>query len=189
MAKDKGKKSVAQKAMKPIDFSRHIHFAKEVNFESMKELQKELADLCVKSPTGLITLQLMCTGGNCAGGFGLYDIVMKVLKPNLQTLCSGHVGSMAVPLFLMGDTRVILPHSRIYLHELGTTPKKEARMGTTEVQLSAAVLQIQTEWYVDIIHKRIGKAMSKEKIRSMMYNEAFLTAEEAVNLGFAHQIL
>ena len=59
-----------------------------------------------------ITLYINSPGGEVQSGLALYDVMQAVSCP-IHTVCLGMAASMAALLFIAGDQREMLPHSRV----------------------------------------------------------------------------
>lgn len=63
-----------------------------------------------------ITLYINSPGGEVQSGLALYDVMQAVSCP-IHTVCLGMAASMAALLFIAGDQREMLPHSRVMIHD------------------------------------------------------------------------
>jgi ATP-dependent protease ClpP protease subunit len=111
------------------------------------------------------------------------------LCPNLKVIGTGLIASMAVPIFLVGSHRVIGPNTRIFLHEIGTSVSKDTRYSISEVRKILAELESHTDRYVEFVSKRTAGKMSTDLIRELMLNDSYLSAQQALEYGLAHQII
>ncbi len=173
--------------MQPVDFKRSVNFISEVKAEDVEKLASQLAKLKSENENEWITLFLASTGGDVAVGFGLYDFVVGVLKPKLQVIGIGKIASMAIPLFLMGEHRAIGRHATIFLHEIERCFEKESRYSLSELQVAMASVKSSRDTYVKIVSERLK--CPAEVVEEMMRANSLLSAERAVELGFAHEII
>ena len=67
-------------------------------------------------PQAPVTLFINSPGGEVQSGLALYD-VMRAISCPVHTVCIGTAASMAALLFVAGDRRDMLPHSRVMIHD------------------------------------------------------------------------
>lgn len=173
--------------MDNLILSRVISVTKDFDFETVDEVQRNLIELCSQDRVSPITMTVSCRGGNCDAGFGLYDMIMFMLKPSLTTVGLGHVGSMAVIVYLSGAQRFISRNSHIFLHEIGTKYEQSMRIKRSEIDRKSDHLKNHNDKYVKIVQERTG--LNKRTIQKMIDSETYLSPKDAVKLGFAHKIL
>ena len=130
-----------------------------------------------------ITLYIHSPGGEVNSGFAIYD-TMKLLGCPIRTVCMGNASSMAALLFAAGDTRCILPHSKVMIHD----PLVQQVSGSTMKIKDCAdsLLQIRSTM-ADILSKRTGRTV--EEILEKTEQETTFSAQEAVEFGLADQVL
>ncbi len=73
-----------------------------------------------KSFNNEIQLIINSPGGNGFGGWGLIDTIESIRLP-VRTTALGMVGSMAVMVFIAGDTRIMSPNSFGMIHHFSAT--------------------------------------------------------------------
>ena len=183
MANQTSKKPTNRK--KPIDPI--IYFGGEITNSLILESQKHLTTLINKGYKDII-LQINSGGGNCDDALAIYDI-FESSKAHFTTRVFGKANSMAVILMLLGTERLISKHSRILLHEMGTTLGKDSRWSVTELKQSYDSLSYLNEQYADIIFANLKGKILREEILGMMKKETYLTPNEALELGFVTGII
>lgn len=62
-----------------------------------------------------LTIMFSSEGGSTDQGLSLYNFI-RALPIQVHMHASGHVGSMAVPVFLAGHKRTCTPYSRFFFH-------------------------------------------------------------------------
>ena len=130
-----------------------------------------------------ITLYIHSSGGEVNSGFAIYDAMQLVNCP-IRTVCVGNASSMAALLFAAGDTRCILPHSEVMIHD----PLVRQISGSTIKIKDCADLLVQIRANMaEILARRTGRTV--EEILEKTEKETTFTAEEAVEFGLADQIL
>ena len=130
-----------------------------------------------------ITMYIHSPGGEVNSGFAIYD-TMQLLSCPIRTVCVGDASSMAALLFAAGDTRCILPHSRVMIHD----PLVQQISGSTMKIKDCAdsLLRIRSAM-ADILSKRTGRRV--EEILEKTEQETTFSAQEAVEFGLADQVL
>lgn len=130
-----------------------------------------------------ITMYIHSPGGEVNSGFAIYD-TMQLLSCPIRTVCVGDASSMAALLFAAGDTRCILPHSRVMIHD----PLVQQISGSTMKIKDCAdsLLRIRSAM-ADILSKRTGRTV--EEILEKTEQETTFSAREAVEFGLADQVL
>lgn len=130
-----------------------------------------------------ITMYIHSPGGEVNSGFAIYD-AMRLVNCPIRTVCVGSASSMAALLFAAGDTRCILPHGEVMIHD----PLVRQISGSTIKIKDCAdsLLQIRTAM-AEILAQSTGR--TAEEILEKTERETTFTAAEAVEFGLAHQIL
>lgn len=95
---------------------RELELMTSVDAESCAVVIRGLLHLQRQDPTMPITLYINSPGGEVQSGLALYDVMQAVSCP-IRTVCLGMAASMGALLFIAGDEREILPHSRIMIHD------------------------------------------------------------------------
>ena len=95
---------------------RIIFLGEEVNDVSASVIVAQLLFLEADDPDKDIQLYINSPGGEVQSGLALYDVMQAVSCP-IRTVCLGMAASMGALLFIAGDEREILPHSRIMIHD------------------------------------------------------------------------
>lgn len=130
-----------------------------------------------------ITMYIHSPGGEVNSGFAIYD-AMQLVECPIRTVCVGNASSMAALLFAAGDTRCILPHSEVMIHD----PLVQQVSGSTMKIKDCAdsLLEIRTRM-ADILSKRTGRTV--EEILEKTERETTFSADQAVEFGLADQVL
>ena len=95
---------------------RELELMTSVDAESCAVVIRGLLHLQRQDPTMPITLYINSPGGEVQSGLALYDVMQAVSCP-IRTVCLGMAASMGALLFITGDEREILPHSRVMIHD------------------------------------------------------------------------
>jgi len=164
---------------------RKIVFSEEVTAQTANELIRYLLCLEEDDPKKEITLLINSPGGEVTSGLAAYDTLRGIRCP-VRTVCIGTAASMGSILFLAGDKREILTHSKIMIHDpliAGLSGRKRA----LELEKEAEQLMETREITGRIIAERSG--MSLEEVYEKTKDDCFLTAEEALACGIATKIV
>lgn len=156
-----------------------------VEKETCKSAMKELSILSRRFPGQPLTIIINSPGGYILDGLALYDHIraLSAAGHHVTTISRGMAASMGGILLQAGDTRIVGPSSELLIHE-----SAGGEIGKVNVREDGLV-QSQKMWskLSDILATR--SSMSAEEIRERAFKfDWWLTAEEAVELGFADAI-
>jgi len=144
----------------------------------------QLLFLAAEDPEKEIHMYINSPGGSTTAGFGIYD-TMQVIKPQINTICTGFAASFASLLLLAGASgkRCALPNSEIMIHQ----PHGGAQGQASDIAISAKrILQIR-EKVVQITAERTGQPL--EKVEKDMDRDYFMSAREALEYGIIDKII
>lgn len=160
---------------------RVIFFTEEVNACSSNQLIECLLHLEMEAPGEEITICINSPGGEVVSGLAVYDTI-RTLKSPVRTVCIGTAASMGSILFLAGEKREMLPHTKIMIHDpliAGLSGSKRA----LELEKEAAQLMETRAVTAGIIAERCGRKL--EEVYEKTKEDCYLTAEEAIEFGIA----
>ena len=160
---------------------RVLFFTEEVNADSCNRLIEYLLYLDMDKPGEEITLCINSPGGEVVSGLAAYD-TMRMLNSPVRTVCIGTAASMGSILFLAGDKREMLPHTKIMIHDpliAGLSGAKKA----LELEKEAAQLMETRAITAGIIAQRSRRSL--EEVYEKTREDCYLTTEEAVAFGIA----
>lgn len=162
---------------------REVELVGDVDAESVNALVRELRYLQRQDPEGEITLYINSPGGSVDSGLALYDVMQAVSCP-IRTVCVGLAASMAALLFIAGDRRDMLPHSRLMIHD-----PLISQTGGSALRLKAVSddLMETRQITAQVIAEHSGKSL--EEILEKTASDSFFRAEEAVSFGLADRII
>lgn len=166
--------------------TREIFLTDSVDADSMDSIIKQLMYLYRDDPDQEITLYINSPGGDVDSGLAVYDF-MKLIKAPIRTVCIGIAASMGAILFLAGDRRVMMPNSRIMIHDPAPGGGSMAFMKPDEIGEKLSDLKKAQKVVVDIISDTTGR--SQKAVRSKTRKDSYFNAEEAVAFGLATEIL
>jgi ATP-dependent Clp protease protease subunit len=149
-----------------------------------------------ENPDKEINLYINSPGGAVTAGLAIYD-TMQYIKCDVRTIVMGQACSMGSFLAQAGTTgkRIVLPESRTMIHRVSSgTPGTSGSVHVQELQFEDAKRHYEesqkvnkrlTELYVK--HNTAGKTY--EELFETMKFDTFLTAQEAVENGFADKVV
>ena len=117
-------------------------------------------------------------GGEVAEGLAIYN-TLKNSGMKVTTICDGFACSAASVIFMAGDERIINEASLLMIHNAWTYANGNA----TELRKAAEDLDKITQASVNAYVSRA--VISEDEIKNLMDNETWITAQEAVEYGFA----
>lgn len=162
--------------------NREIFLVDEVNDASSNELIKQLLYLERRDNTAQITLYINSPGGNVISGLAVYDC-MRLMKSPVKTVCIGSAASMGAILFLAGDEREMLPHTRLMIHDPSFGRLDVSGKKPHELQQEVDSLSKVKETLAQIISEKTGKPL--EEIYKVTANDTYFDAKEAMEFGLA----
>ena len=163
---------------------REVECIGEITEDSVAALIIQLRYLHREAPEQEITMYINSPGGEVSSGLALYD-VMKAIQCPIRTVCVGTAASMAAILFLSGDKRDMLAHSKVMIHD----PLIPGGIGGSALKVDAVVRNLmQTRQTIaDIISRHTGKSL--EDVLAKTASDSYFDAEQAVEWGLADRII
>lgn len=144
----------------------------------------QLLFLAAEEPDKEIHMYINSPGGSTTAGFGIYD-TMQLIKPQVNTICTGLAASFASLLLLAGakGLRCALPNSEIMIHQ----PHGGAQGQASDIAISARrILQVRAK-IVQITTERTGQL--EEKVAKDMDRDYFMSAQDALEYGIIDKII
>jgi ATP-dependent Clp protease protease subunit len=129
-----------------------------------------------------IKLHITSYGGDCEAGFMAYDLIKQSKFP-VHTFCEGYSCSAASFLFLAGQKRFMLPHSKLLIHQLSHGYHGTYTNMTDQIYNNSLIMKDMKSLYL-----RETK-LNKKTIDDLLRKDIYLTAEECLKYGFAHKIM
>ena len=144
----------------------------------------QLLFLAAEDPDKEIHMYINSPGGSTTAGFGIYD-TMQIIKPQVNTICTGFAASFASLLLLAGATgkRSALPNSEIMIHQ----PHGGAQGQASDIAISAKRILRIREKIVQITAERTGQPANK--VQEDMDRDYFMSAQEALEYGIIDKII
>jgi len=142
-----------------------------------KELRDELS-----KQTGNITVSLNSGGGDVFAGVAMYNALMEY-EGTVTVRVDGLAASIASVIAMAGDKIIMSPGSMMMIHKPWTMAVGDAN----EMEKVKEILDGIEKSILPIYQARTG--MEASKIEEMLNKETWLTAEEAVEMGFADELI
>ena len=163
---------------------RVLELMTSVDAESCAVVIRGLLHLQRQDSTTPITLYINSPGGEVQSGLALYDVIQAVSCP-IRTVCLGMAASMGALLFIAGDEREILPHSRVMIHD----PLIGAGAGGSALSVKARADDLMRirDITAGVIARHSG--MSIERVFELTASDTYFEAEEAVEAGLADRVI
>lgn len=150
---------------------------------SPNAFRKELSKYAGKN----ITVWIDSCGGSVFAGMGLFNALMEHKKTGakIKTVGDGKVMSAATLPYAAGDERFMSPGGMFMMHN--PLPGDRVYGYAADLRKFADVLDEVKESIINIYELSTG--IERERISELMDNETYMSAQTAVNEGFATGIL
>jgi len=137
-----------------------------------------------EDPDKDINLYINSPGGVIYAGLAIYD-TMKLIRPDVSTICVGTCASMATILLAAGakGKRFTLPNSTIHMHQ----PLGGVRGQASDMEIQAREILRLRALINNILVERTGQ--DQERIVRDTDRDFFMNAEQAVSYGLVDEIL
>lgn len=135
---------------------------------------KELTGLSAKE----VNVHINSYGGDVAEGLAIYN-TLKNSGKKVTTYCDGFACSAASVIFMAGDERLMNEASLLMIHNAWTYASGDANAFRKQAEDLDKITQGSVNAYLE----RAG--ISEKELKDLMDQETWITAEEAVNWGFA----
>jgi ATP-dependent Clp protease protease subunit len=166
-----------------------------VEYMMATKVIKNLYVLLRYNPKAPIIVNLHTCGGDLVEGLAIYDAI-KLMPYEVTMISYTHARSMSSIILQAADKRLMLPHSYFMFHG----GEQQASGTVKQVKSYVEFSKIAERQILDIYGDRLQdkgkfKGKTKEYIRNQLKEhmdkkeEVYLTAEEAVEWGFADGIL
>lgn len=166
--------------------NRTLGFAAAVNSDTVEQALEILSRWHRLDPSKEITVRFTSPGGDVVAGLMLYDAMRGMVLEGtpITTVALGMAASMAAVLLQAGSVRVMGPTSRILIHEGDAQMKGKIRDIREQEGFSDALL----DTIMSLLATRSGKLTKAELKRKVKTGDWWLTADKAVQYGFADRI-
>lgn len=163
---------------------RELAVVGEVEQEMAFSLCQHIRRLEIMGPHDPITVFISSPGGAVSAGLSIYDLLRSVSCP-VKTVCTELAASMGSIIFMAGDTREMYPHAELMVHD----PLISGGTGGSalSVQETSRRLMSTRKALNSILAERSG--LTLKRVQQLTGKDTYLSAERAVELGFATGII
>ncbi len=163
---------------------RIVILSEEVNSVTASLITAQLLFLEAEDPDKDIQFYINSPGGSVSDGLMIYD-TMRLIKPDIQTICMGMAASMGSVLLSAGTKgkRCILPNAEVMIHQ----PLGGAQGQATEILIAADHIKDTRVRLNQILADNCGKDL--ETLMKDTDRDHWMTAQEALEYGIVDKIL
>ncbi|MBR3247027.1 MAG: ATP-dependent Clp protease proteolytic subunit [Clostridiales bacterium] len=163
---------------------RIVILSEEVNAVTASLITAQLLFLEAEDPDKDIQFYINSPGGSVSDGLMIYD-TMRLIKPDIQTICMGMAASMGSVLLSAGTKgkRCILPNAEVMIHQ----PLGGAQGQATEILIAADHIKDTRVRLNQILADNCGKDL--ETLMKDTDRDHWMTAKEALEYGIVDKIL
>lgn len=163
---------------------RIVFVGAEIEDQLANSIVAQLLFLSAEDPDKDIHMYINSPGGSVTAGFSIYD-TMQLIKPQVNTICTGMAASFGSLLLLAGakGKRYALPNSEIMIHQ----PHGGAQGQASDIAIRAKRILKLRESLVQITADRTGQTI--ERVQRDMDRDYYMSAEEAVEYGIIDKII
>ena len=142
------------------------------------DLVKEIEGLDVD----VIHCYINSYGGEVAEGLAIYN-ALKRHKAKVKTYCDGFACSAASVVFMAGDERIMSASSMLMIHNAWMWAAGDANELRKQADDLEKINEASNNAYLEHIN------ISKEQLQEMLDKETWLTAQEALDMGFCTTVV
>ena len=161
---------------------RIIFVGTEIDNDVANIVQAQLLYLQSLDDRADISLYLNTPGGIVSAGLGIYD-TMQLIKPNVNTICTGLAASMGSILLVAGKERSILPHAKVMIHQ----PLGGVAGQASDILIEAEEIKKCRDELCNILAEHTKQPF--DHVFQDMDRDHWFTAQEAVDYGLVDKIL
>ena len=163
---------------------RIVILSEEVNHVTASLITAQLLFLEAEDPDKDIQFYINSPGGYVSDGLMIYD-TMKLIKPDVQTICMGMAASMGSVLLAAGTKgkRCILPNAEVMIHQ----PLGGAQGQATEILIAAEHIKDTRTKLNQILADACNRPL--EDLMKDTDRDHWMTAKEALDYGIVDKIL
>lgn len=162
--------------------NRKIFLTEEITPVTCRLLIEQLLWLEAEAPGEEIVLYINSPGGCVHDGLAVYDTIRMLSSP-VRTVCIGTAASMGAILFLAGEQREMLPHTRIMIHDPSYAGGSYSGKKPHELETELDNLRKISDLTNALIAERTGQPL--EEVCLCTREDAYFNAEEAIRFGLA----
>lgn len=163
--------------------ARTIEIYGDITRDLARSVMRQVIDLNNADHEDSIVMLVDSDGGDVDAGLMIVNAI-AMSPAHVITICVGKACSMGAVIMVAGDTRLIMPHSKMMIHQ----PFQTGGGGTAaRITDQARELEKTSDKLTDYIAQRTGH--THDEIKAAMDAETRYTAQEAVDFGLCDQIL
>ncbi len=166
--------------------NREIFLVDSIDANTSNELIKQLMYLQREDSESEITLYINSPGGEVISGLAVYDF-LTMMKTPIKTVCTGTAASMGAILFLAGDKRMMLPHTRLMIHDPSYSHNDIGGRKPHEIQHELDKLNETREALARVIAEKTGHTL--EEVYAVTASDTYYSPQEAIEFGLATEIM
>ena len=163
---------------------RIVYLGTPINDQVANAIIAQLLFLDREDPDRDVSLYINSPGGVIYAGLAIYD-TMRLIRPDVSTICVGLAASMGTVLLCAGSTgkRFALPDSTIHMHQAMGGAQGQA----TDVEIAAReILRLQDKIRT-ILADNTGQPY--ERIAQDTDRDHYMSAEQAQEYGLIDEVL
>jgi ATP-dependent protease ClpP protease subunit len=149
--------------------------------------QMTIGDIICKADDALesVEVSINTPGGNVFEGRRIYNALREMSSRGVRitTIVDTIAASMGSVIMLAGDERKIIEGSRVMIHEASMVSWGDART----LRKNSELLDGISGEIAKLYSERTGG--DEKEMRQLMHAETWMTADQAVELGFAHSVV
>lgn len=155
-----------------------------INDQVANVIIAQLLYLDREDPDKDIQLYINSPGGVISSGLAIYD-TMRLIRPQVSTVCMGMAASMATVLLCSGEKgkRFALPNSTIHMHQALSSAQGQA----TDIEIAAREILRLQQIIRTILSDNTGQSM--DKIVHDTDRDYYLNPEQSKEYGLIDEIL
>lgn len=163
---------------------RIIILSEDVNMATASLITAQLLFLEAEDPNKDIHFYINSPGGEVSSGLMIMD-TMKLIKPDVSTICMGMCASMGAVLLSAGTKgkRYILPHAEVMIHQ----PLGGAQGQATDILIAASHIERTRKTLNGILAENCNQPV--EVIARDAERDFWMTAKEALAYGIVDKIM
>ena len=161
---------------------RIIFVGTEIDNDVANIVQAQLLYLQSLDDKADVSLYLNTPGGIVSAGLGIYD-TMQLIKPNVNTICTGLAASMGSILLVAGKERSILPHAKVMIHQ----PLGSVAGQASDILIEAEEIKKCRDELCNILAEHTKQPF--DHVFQDMDRDHWFTAQEAIDYGLVDKIL
>lgn len=129
-------------------------------------------------------LEINSSGGSVYAGFEMYSL-LRAAKPHIRIEVQSLAGSAASVVMAAGDTVAASPVGQVMIH----LPSTQTEGNQIDHRQSTQMLEAVTTSILAAYTTKCKGKVTRDALRSMMEQETFLTAQQALDIGLIDEII